>query len=120
MISILFMLSCPASAFADIACTFTITSIGVTADGWLNVNLYSAQIQPSWFLCNTGGTVTVNNGYSSSISINSSQCQSMLSLFLTARTASRPLILWYHGINDCTTASLPATGPSIFPADITE
>lgn len=106
------------AAYADVVCPFTINALWITPDGWVNVALNTSSYGKSWWICSTGGSTTVNDGYSSK-TITSDSCKAIWSDFLSLKAANKPISLQFHGPADCSSAALPADGstPSPFPAN---
>lgn len=103
------------AAQADVGCTLTVNSTAIDTSGNLNVSLINANAEWLWwYICNTSGSVSVNNGYGT-YTIASDACKSMHTQFLTARASNRPITLWFHGLANCAAAALPATASQRSP-----
>jgi hypothetical protein len=111
-------LAAPSTAFADVNCTFTISSLWVTPDGWINAGLNGYGYGKGWWICPVGASISVNDGYSSK-TVSSDNCKAIYSQLLTAKTSAHPIHLQFHGPADCSSAALPADGsaPNPYPAN---
>lgn len=117
-VALLASLGLAGTAHADVFCQFSLSSINVTPDGWLNVAFTTPTYGKGWWLCSVGGSTAVNDGYTAK-TINSDTCKAIFSQLLTLKMSSRPIILQFHGPADCGSSSLPADGtqPALFPAN---
>lgn len=106
-------------AQADTGCSFTVNDVGISWDGWLNVNVTTGGVTRYWWICNISGTASVNFGNGQTGNINAESCRGMYTNFLTAFASNKQIGMWFLGINDCTAASLPADGmPARSPINI--
>jgi hypothetical protein len=112
-------LAAPSTAFADVNCTFTISSLWITPDGWINAGFNGYGYGKGWWLCPVSASITVNDGYSSK-TVSSDNCKAIYSQLLTAKASAHPIHFQFHGPADCSSAALPADGsvPSPYFANI--
>ena len=108
----------PVAANADVFCSFTISSLWVTPDGWVNLALGGSGYGKNWWLCPVSGSIAVNDGYGSK-TITSDTCKTIYSQILTQKITGHPLKIQFHGPADCSAAALPADGvaPTPYPAN---
>ncbi len=106
------------AAHADVYCSFTINTLFMTPDGWINSSLGGNGYSKGWWICPVSGSTTINDGYQSR-TVTSDSCKALWSQFLSLKAAEKPIVLQFHGPADCSSASLPADGtqPSLFPAN---
>lgn len=102
-------------AFSDVTCEMAIDTLYITPDGWILAYMTAANVNKHWWLCNTTGSVPVNDG-SYNLTITSDGCKSIYSMFLSAKLSGKNIVLLFRGPNACTQAALPAEGgPNPFP-----
>ena len=115
------LLACisPQTAWADVDCSFTVSSLLVTPEGWVSAWLTTPTYSKGWCFCTVTGRTSINDGYGTK-TITSDACKVIYTQMLTAKSTGAPLTLQFHGPADCNAASLPAEGvqPALFPASI--
>lgn len=111
----------PSSATADVACTFSMSSLNLYADGWVFGRFERAGYSKLWTLCPLASSVTVNTGYGT-VTLASDACKGFYSQLLTAKSTGKAITFNFHGPADCSAAALPADNavlPSgLFPSYI--
>jgi len=104
------------TAQADVSCAFTIVTLSITPDGWINGAFSGGGSGKTWWICPVSGSVAVNDGYASR-TITSDNCKAIYSQLLTLKVSAKQVTMQFHGPADCSSAALPADGtqPNPFP-----
>ena len=90
-------------------CSFTVSNLWLSSDGWVNVVLTSLAGNRNWWLCQQGASTSVDDGYAPR-TVNSGACAAVYSQLLTAQLQSREVYFQFRGPANCNAASLPPDG----------
>ena len=99
----------PTAAQADVFCSFTVSNLWLSSDGWVNVVLAGPAGNKNWWLCQQGASTSVDDGYAPR-TVNSATCAAVYSQLLTAQLQSRQVYFQFRAPANCNAASLPPDG----------